>query len=139
MTPRAIATLVVLSAFAAACGSNSTSATSPSTVTSPTTISWTGNFGPNGSAARQFITSQSGTVTVTLISLTPSLDAIGVGIGVPDATASGGCAVTQEVTGVPGTDPLISAPVNTGTYCVKIFDTGLTTLNEVFSITLVYP
>ncbi len=138
MPSRLIAALGVAAVLAAGCGSSTSTTTSPSTVTSPTTISWIGNFGPKGSAARQFTASQSGTVTVTLNSLTPLLDEIGIGIGVPDA-ASGGCALTQEVAGVPGTDPLITATVDAGARCVKIFDTGLTTLNETFSITLVYP
>lgn len=128
----------ILVAVTAACGSKAATATTPSTVVSPLTETWSSNFGPKGSAARQFTASQGGTVTVTLGALTPSLDEVGLGIGVPQAT-DGGCTLTQAVTTVPSIDPAITATVDPGQFCVKIYDTGLTIYNEIFSIAVVHP
>lgn len=140
---RIITTLVIgftLVALTASCGSNPITATAtPAAVTSPLTEIWSTNFGPKGSAARQFTAAKAGTVTITLGSLTPSLDGVGVGFGTPSTTGDGGCTLSQEVTSVPSTDPLITTTVPGGVFCVKIYDVGLATFNETFSIAVVHP
>lgn len=142
-TVRIITTLVIgftLVALTASCGSNPTATTTtPSAVTSPLTEIWSTNFGPKGSAARQFTAAKEGTVTITLASLTPPLDNVGVGIGTPSTTGDGGCTLSQAVDSVPSTDPLITTTVAAGVFCVKIYDKGLATFNETFSITVVHP
>ena len=63
---------------------------------------------------------------------------LGVGLGIPRGDG-GGCHLSQSVSAVSGSATQLSANVDAGTYCVKVFDLG-TLANEVsFSITIVHP
>ena len=97
------------------------------------TETWTGIIGPGGTASRSLTTSQSGTITLTLTSSDASL---GIGIGVP-RTANGGCRLTvSQVAEAGGT---ISAPAETGAYCVQLFDDGAVGKQGTFAVQIVYP
>ena len=130
-----IRTLVAASLLAsAACGSNATP-TSPTAVTSPTTINWSSFVGPSGAASRSFVTSDAGTVAVALESATVPL---GVGLGVTPASGTG-CVPAVSWTLSPG-EQAPPTPVDQGTYCLLVFDVGRIASDQVqFTVTLEYP
>src|SRR5262245_45480849 len=115
-----------------ACGSNSP--TSPTTVTSPTTIAWTNLVSPGGAATRSFITSQPGNVAVTLQAAPVPL---GVGLGVAPESGKG-CLPAVSWTLAPG-ESAPSTPVAEGTYCLLVYEVG-TTIDQIqFTVNLEYP
>lgn len=113
--------------------------TAPSAATSPVTIVYDSQLYPRGGASRTLAVGQSGTVVLTLTSVRPDQSVeLGVGLGIPRADG-GGCHLSQSVSAVSGSAAQLSANVDAGTYCVKVFDLG-TLANEVsFSITIVHP
>jgi hypothetical protein len=86
-------------------------------------------------ATRSFVTSQAGTVTVTLQSAAVPL---GVGVGVPAASGSG-CRPAVSVTAAPNDAPALTAAVEEGTYCVLVFDVGAIVDPIPFTLQLIYP
>jgi hypothetical protein len=99
-----------------ACGGDAT--TSPTETTSPSTITWTTQLGPRGSASRSLQVDQAGTVSVTLQSAPVP---VGLGIGVPQANGSG-CRATLSTTATAGGSPQLTTSVEEGRYCVIVFD-----------------
>lgn len=93
-------------------------ATSPTETTSPSTITWTTQLGPRGSASRSLEVGQSGTVLVTLQSAPVP---VGLGIGVPQANGSG-CRTTLSTTATAASAPQLTTSVEEGKYCVIVFD-----------------
>ena len=63
---------------------------------------------------------------------------VGFGIGLRNGTGSG-CLVTREVVGTAGAAPVLSAQVDAGTYCVKVFETNRLTAPMSFTVTITYP
>ena len=61
-----------------------------------------------------------------------------MGIGLRNATSTA-CLLTKEVITTAGSAPQLSATVDAGNYCVKLFDTGTLTTPMTFTITLSYP
>jgi hypothetical protein len=70
--------------------------------------------------------------------VSPSPGAVGLGVGIPQV-GNGGCALEQALDATPATDPLITAAVDPGVFCVKVWDLGTITGSVTVSITLVYP
>jgi hypothetical protein len=105
-------------------------------VTSSGTSTWTTNIGAGGisAATRSIYTSAAGTLRVSLDSLSYAEGQLGIGLGVPVAA---GCAVAQVSVG--GASTTIAAPVDSGVYCVKVYDAGRTTGIVNFSTTIIYP
>jgi hypothetical protein len=93
------------------------------------------NLAPNGSSLRTFVMSSTGTVTLTLDSVTPSR-VVGFGLGIWRAERST-CSLNQSVTSGPGAN--ITATVDQGIYCVKVFDVGNLTDFAAFSSTIIHP
>jgi len=123
--------------LAASCDSAST-ATSPTT-TSPVTETFAGQFTPGGSAARSFTSASSGTTSITLTQIGPPADiAVGLGVGIPQSNGAGCYLTTSVVTGASST-PQITAAVEAGTYCLRLFDTGALTSQVAYSVTIVRP
>jgi len=91
-----------------------------------------------GSSSRTFSPPHSGTATVTLDAVGPTPVAVGVGIGIPDPNG-GGCLLSRTVTAGPGTGTLFSMAVETGVYCVQIFDVGNVVDSATFTMTIVHP
>ena len=119
--------------FVAACDNDSV--TSPSEVISPTTVNWTTQVGPAGAASRSFVATQSGTVTVTLQSAPLP---VGLGIGVPRSGGSG-CRPSSTTTALPGSTPQLASAVESGTYCLVVFDVGGIVDPVAFSVQFVHP
>lgn len=116
------------------CGDDS-AATTPTTVTSPTTVSWTTRISAKGAASRSFVTSQAGSVTVTLQSAPVALE---IGVGVPAATGTG-CRPAVSVMTEPSQAPQLTTQVEAGTYCVLAFDVDGLADPIPFTVQLVYP
>lgn len=125
--------MLLASFCSVSCGDDS-GTTAPTPVTSPTTVSWTTLIGNNGLATRSFVTSKTGSVSVTLQTAAVPL---GIGIGVPGASGSG-CRAAVSVAAAPNDAPLTTA-VEEGTYCVLVFDIGGILDPIPFTLQLVYP
>lgn len=109
--------------------------TAPTETTSPSTISWTTQLGPRGSASRSLQVDQAGTVSVTLQS---APFPVGLGIGVPQANGSG-CRTTVSTTATPANSPQITTSVEVGRYCVLVFDVVGLTDPITFTVEVVQP
>jgi hypothetical protein len=128
--------VALIAALAAACADNSTG-TSPTAVAGPETFA--GQFGIGGGAARAFVAAAAGDVTLTLTEAGPPAGVgLGLAIGIPRANDSG-CNLTQTVRAVAATAPQLTAPVQAGTYCVRLYDIGELTSQVAFSVTILHP
>ena len=130
--------LVLLPALAvSACGNDST--TSPTTTrTSPVTETFTSNLVVSGAAVRLVAAAQSGTLTATLTTSDQPNTTVGLAIGLRNGTGSG-CFVTRDVITTAGATPQLSAPVDAGNYCIKVFDVGQLQRPMNFTVTITYP
>jgi hypothetical protein len=136
-------TLTRLFGAAAAIGSaacnQASNPTAPSTSASPVSVVYDSQLYPRGSASRTVTLTQSGTVLLTLTSVRPDPSvSLGVGLGIPRADG-GGCHLSQSVNTASGTAAQLSATVDSGTYCVKVYDVGTLTGDVSFSLTIVHP
>jgi hypothetical protein len=114
-----------------------TTTTTTTTVTSPVTESFSSQLAVGGYSSRSFNAAKAGSATVTLNSVgSSSTLKIGLGIGIPDVLGSG-CLFTRSIeTAAGGT---ISANVDAGTYCVRVYDLGTLTGTVNFAVTIVRP
>ena len=89
--------------------------------------------------SRSFVTAQSGTVSVTFLTISATDVEMAIRLGTTDS-AGRGCTITNSVTGK--ADPvnaLISTTLPAGNYCVQIADVGNLTGLASFVITFVRP
>ena len=110
--------------------------TAPTSVTSPTTVTWTTLLYARGAASRSFVASQAGIVTVTLQSAAVP---IGIAVGVPAAASGSSCRAATSVTAASSDAPQLTIDVEAGTYCVLAFDVGAIVDPIAFTVTLVHP
>ncbi len=137
-TIRSIVVVALLAVVTGACGSQTDTPTAPS-VTAPTTATWWGIHLLPGSVTRSFAATQSGTVTATITTISPTTPTLTLGIGIPQLLESG-CTLTRTVPAVAGTTPALTATVDAGTFCLKLYDeTGKAVGPLTFSVTLVHP
>jgi hypothetical protein len=133
--------IVVLSTLAAAgCGSDDTTATTPSS-TAPTagTSTFTATLAPGGTAMSQFTASTTGTVSVTLSATNPASTPLGLGIGIPGVNL-GGCDLTKTVQALPGATAQLTTTVEGGSYCAGAFDIGTVGRNGVLvTVSVAHP
>lgn len=133
---------IVLALVGSACGDDTVATTPTPTPTSPVTEIFSSGLLPLGTAARTFVAAQAGSVAITLTSSGPPGGvSLSVGIGIPTPTASGGCSLTSAVVAAPAVSgpAQLTATVDAGTYCLKVFDTGTLTAQTFFSTTIVRP
>ncbi len=133
--PMGLACACLLSLLAA-CSSNTTSPTSTATAAPTVTDTFNGTLAQGGSASYNFTLASDGTITVTLVSLSPQTTiTMGVGLGTPGTT---GCVVssTQEnvKVGVP-----IQGTLTAGAYCLTFYDLGNMTGANAYSLTVSHP
>ena len=117
-------------------GQNLTSSSSTPTAATETFASllYTG-----GIAARTFSASQSGTVTLTLTSVTPST-IVGLGVGIRGPSGGPACLLSSSVDATPGSAPQLTVAVDAGTYCVQVYDSGHVNSSGVaFSVAINHP
>ena len=97
---------------------------SPTAEASAGSGTWATAVSTNGSASRTVAASAAGTMTITLDSVWYTDGQFGLGLGIPGSGHSG-CELTQ--TTIAGTGGKVTASVESGEYCVKIYDVGRTT------------
>ena len=134
MTRRLFVIFVAAALAGAGCGS---SPTTPTTPVSPVTETFSSIVYPQGTASQQFVAAKAGTVTLTLGALA-SPGPVGLGIGITQQTGLG-CFLSTIVQATADTLAQITAPVDAGSYCVKVFDVGNLTVPTAFSVTIVRP
>ena len=127
--------LACLIGLAAGCGSNTSTATSPSTSAFPTSEAWSAVLAPGGASSRSFSTNAAGTITVTL---TSAGDTVGLGVGLP-RTTGGGCRLGVTVTAAPGSTAQLTTQADVGSYCVQVFDLGTLSNPIPFALTIKHP
>src|SRR5215510_11494648 len=118
----AVAGLVL---FTTACG-KSNSPTTPTRTPAAASKSerYVATMGVGGSSFYSFSVSEYGTVNVTLTAVSgvddPSV-AIGLGLGVPSGF---GCTPSSTTTTAAGSTPQITNTLETGVYCLRVYDVG---------------
>jgi hypothetical protein len=93
------------------------------------------NLAKGGSSTRTFALPATGNVTITLDSVSPSR-VVGFGLGIW-RTEKSVCSIYQSVTSGPGAQ--ITATVDQGVYCVRVFDVGNLTDFVAFSSSIIHP
>ncbi len=131
---------VLIAPLTAACDNGPaapTATTAPTVVVSPVTETFTTQLAVGGSSSRTFTAAKAGTATATLTSLdfSPTLK-VGFGIGIPDVTGSA-CLFTQSMETSAGGQ--LSASVDPGVYCVRVYDLGTLASTINFTVTIVRP
>jgi hypothetical protein len=138
---RSFAAVLVLTALAAACGSDNSTVAPTATTTTPTTELYSGTLAAGSAGFYSFNVSTAGTVNITFASLTdangrPFLTPLTIGLGVP---AGEGCGVTRSVTAPPGLVAQLSSMAAVSTYCVQLSDAGALTAPANFGVRIVHP
>jgi hypothetical protein len=77
-------------------------------------------------------------MSLTLQGLGAGASQLGIGIGIPRADGSG-CFLTQSVVTAVGGTPQISASVERGQYCVRVFDPGVLANPVTFALQITFP
>jgi hypothetical protein len=116
------------SGFALVTIATSACATSPSTASE----SYNGVLETRGFFSRTFVVAKAGTVKLTLTSLAPPSQQIGLGLGTPGVGLSCDLTVTVKATGTAAAQ--LASQVNPGRYCFEVYDLG--TLTDAVSFTL---
>lgn len=130
---------VVLASSLTLAGCDDDPPTTPTETPTTTTITFASNLAVGGASTRSFAVTRTGTVSVTLVNAGNSATLrVGLGVGIPLGDGSG-CVLSRSVETVAGTTAQLELTVDTGTYCVQIYDPGTLTAVVPFSISLVYP
>ncbi len=140
---RARVLLIALMAapLAAACDNGPVTPTTTTTTTtpaaSPVTETFSSQVAKGGYASRSFTAAKAGTATVTLTSVgSSSTLKLGLALGIPDGAGTG-CLFTRTTETAAGGQ--LSAAVDTGVYCVRVYDLGTLTSAINFTVTIVRP
>ena len=140
---RARVLLIALMAapLAAACDNGPVTPTTTTTTTtpaaSPVTETFSSQLAVGGYASRSFNAAKAGTASVTLTSAgSSSTLKLGLALGIPDGVGTG-CLVTRSTETAAGGQ--LSAAVDTGVYCVRVYDLGALTSAINFTVTIIRP
>ena len=128
-------TLCGAAVVAVACGGTNSTSTAPSTTTT-NKVSWFSTLSPGGTSTRSFTVDKVGTVNVTVKQ--GGGPAIGFGLGIPRDTG-GGCRLGFDARTTPGITSSFSIPVETGQYCVQLYDLGTLANPEPFTVDITLP
>ena len=120
-----------------ACGGSSSPTATPTAAPS-VTDTFAGTLTQGGTAVNNFTVAAAagGTVTFTLVALTPqSTITVGLGLGTPATT---GCSLssTQENVKV---GAALSTTLTGGLYCVALYDLGNLTATNNYTLTVLHP
>ena len=130
---------VVLASSLTLAGCDDDPPTKPTETPTTTTITFASNLAVGGASTRSFAVTRTGTVSVTLLNAGNSTTLkVGLGVGIPLGDGTG-CVLSRSVETTAGTTAQLELTVDTGTYCVQIYDPGTLTAVVPFSISLVYP
>jgi len=134
----ALAAFVLASSLTIA-GCDEDTPTTPTVEPTTTTVTFASTLAPGGSSTRSFEVTRAGTVSATLVAVGGSTTLkVGLGVGIPLADGSG-CVLSRSVDTVSGTTAQLELAVDTGKYCLQIYDLGTLTGAVSFSINLVFP
>lgn len=129
--------------FAAACDNgpttpdSTTTTTTTTTTTSPVTETFSSQLAVGGASTRSFNAAKSGTATVTLTSIGGSTSLkVGFALGILDQAGTG-CLFSKSSETAAGGQ--LSAAVDAGTYCVRVYDLGTLAATTNFTVTIVRP
>ena len=133
--------LAPLAVVSAACDNGpttpDTTTTTTTPVTSPVTETFSSQLAMSGFSARSFTAAKPGSASVTLTSIgSSSTLKVGLGIGIPDSLGSG-CLFTRSIETAAGGS--VTANVDAGTYCVRVYDIGTLTSTVNFTATIIRP
>ncbi len=139
MTARLLLLLTCLmpALSAAGCGDDATP-TAPTTRSSPVTETFSSNLTVQGSAVRMITAIQSGTFTATLTAADQPGVLVGLAIGLRNGNGTQ-CLVTREIVAAAGSSPQLTAQVDAGDYCVRLFDVGQLQSSMNFAVSLNFP
>jgi hypothetical protein len=120
-TLRWLASFGALMIATTGCGSDSSTPTTPTPVT--TTESFSGTVGHLGTSGHSFTVATTGPVTITLISVGPlTTMSMGIGVGIWDGTT---CATSSTKNDNVRTGAVaLTGTANAGNYCVNVYDSG---------------
>lgn len=131
--------IVALIVAGAACSEELETPTS-ATATGPTTILFSGTLQPRANRFYSYTLATAGTVSALLASVerngVPSADALEIGIGSPAGT---GCVVAVSANVSAALIPQLRHEAATGTYCVRVADTGGLAAPMTFTIRVIHP
>lgn len=133
-----LAALVMASSLTLA-GCDEDPPTTPTPDPTTTTVVFSSNLAVGGSSTRSFDVTRNGVVSVTLIAVgNSSTLKVGLGLGIPFSDGTG-CVLSRSVETVAGNTAQLELAVDTGKYCLQIYDPGTLTGVASFSINLIYP
>jgi hypothetical protein len=135
---------VAAALLGAACGGSTTTTPTPASSTPAvpmTTATWVGTVPVGGAAFYSFTLASSGTVSVTLNSVSgtdvPPTVMLGLGVGAPSGTA---CVVSGTTTNAAaGTTAQVTGTYGPGVECVNVSDVGNLFAPATFNVTITYP
>lgn len=141
MRARVLLVACVLAPFAAGCDNGpvtpTTTTTTTTTTTSPVTETFSSQLSVGGYAFRSITAAKAGTVTLTLTSAgSSSTLKLGIGLGITDVSGST-CLFTRSAETAAGGQ--ITATVDAGNYCMRVYDIGTLTSATPFTVTIVRP
>jgi hypothetical protein len=107
--------------IAAGCGSNASTPTTSTPVT--TTESFTGTVDHASSSGHSFTVATTGPVTITLTAVGPlTTMSMGVGVGTWDGTSCGVSTIKND--NARSGASALTGTANAGSYCVNVYDSG---------------
>lgn len=130
---------IVLASSLTLAGCDDDPPTDPTPTPTTTTVVFSSNLAMGGSSTRSFDVTRAGIVSATLTGVGNSNTLkVGLGIGIPRSDGAG-CVLSRSVETAAGTTSQLELSVDTGKYCLQIYDPGTLTAVVAFSINLVYP
>mgnify|MGYP003344431404 FL=1 len=133
---RSLIAAIIIAAVSAACERDPFTAPTD-TATAIDVNAFASQVVPGGSASREFTLTTSGKVGVTLKTTTPAGAVLGLGMGIP--RSNGTCALADAVQTTAGSSAQLSMSVDTGTFCVKVYDTGTLSAPVAFTLGISRP
>ena len=121
-----------------ACGDDAAAPTAPTPTALPTvTDTFSGSINRNGAATHTFLAQASGTVTVTLTTLSPEgTEAIGLSLGTWNGTA---CQLVIANTAAAQGAIILGVASSAGNLCVFVQDVGKIAVAASYEITVIHP
>lgn len=138
MSKMAIVRSFALVAMIAPAGACEDTPVDPTPTPTRTDLFFNSQLMRGGSSSRSFTTPATGEVKVFFSSLIPDTDAvISLGLGAFDGTT---CTISTTVSVKGGaTDAVLTTTLAAGTYCIRLWDPGVLTRTNDFSVTLNIP
>jgi hypothetical protein len=137
MTRRAVRFApLALALLVSACGSTSSSSTSPTTTNGITTETFSGTVAVKGSDSKNFTVTVTGVVSATL---TVAPGPMNLAIGLPGSSGCVPLPGASVTSATPGTLAQLAGEVTPGTFCVLVADPGTLTAAATYTVTVAHP